>query len=133
MEWPISLERFTSLREDPRMGFDDLARHMAARDKRALRPVPSADVLVAEAARHDRRMTRTRDLILGPLLLIGGIVTSLLVYSSILDFFSPGTPTHPNNDTDRYPLLLVFVALALVIAGATQTIRGIRGPRVTGS
>ena len=37
------------------MGFDDLARHMASRDKK-LSKATSADELVAEAARADRRM-----------------------------------------------------------------------------
>ena len=57
------------------MGFDDLARHMASRDgkKKLGEQAGNADQLVAEAARVDRRMSRQRDLILGPLLLVGGL------------------------------------------------------------
>jgi hypothetical protein len=106
------------------MGFDDLARHMASRDKRKL-GTASADELVAEAQRSDHRMTRTRNLVLGTLLLAGGLAACVLVYFTLSEMFGVATQNH-SAPAPFYPAALTFVALAMVIAGTTQLVRGLR-------
>jgi len=109
------------------MGFDDLARHMAARDKRTL-STGSADEIVVDAAKANRRMARSRDLILGPLLIVGGIVGCVFVFLLYKDALFP-TPNRlrPPDTTRPLPLGLAVAALIMLGVGARQTIRGLRG------
>lgn len=107
------------------MGFDDLARHLASRDgkKKLVAQAGSADQIVEEAARADRRMSRQRDLILGPLLLVGGSVVLVLNY---LVLSSAGTPNpHRPPSEGEYPLYLIGGSVLAVIVGLRQTIRGV--------
>ena len=108
------------------MGFDDLARHMAGRDKRKLSSAASADELVAEAAHADRRMTRTRDLILGPVLLAGGVVLCVLFYVLYTAEAKAITAPHSSEDTFYYSIGGAVLAVAMVIQGIRQTMRGVR-------
>lgn len=111
------------------MGFDDLARHMAARDNKKLGPAnATADEMVAEIAKSDRRMDRTRNLVLGPILLVGGLVIGVLYVLYLLD--ATDTTPHPNRPPESSFLYwngaLVFAG-GMVIVGARQLYRGLRG------
>jgi hypothetical protein len=110
------------------MSFDDLAKHMAARDrnKKLTTPRGNVDEIVAEAAKAARRMSRTRDLILGPLLLVGGITIAVLYSSWIFDLLHHTDSSHiviPG----PVPIGIAVGAIAMVIIGSVQTIRGLRG------
>jgi hypothetical protein len=110
-----------------RIGFDDLARHMAARDKRKL-DAASADQVVAEAIAADRRMTRTRDLVLGLLLVVTGLAMCALSFRLNYDIFTfatgPARADEPNSVV--YPVALTAIPIAMVIVGFQKTIRGLR-------
>ena len=99
----------------PRMAFDDLAKHMAQRDGKRTGTVGSASDVIAAAHEANRRADRTRDLILGPLLLVGGAVIAVLAFS--IERTGEGT---------REIIMLSAFALGLVGVGARQTYRGIR-------
>ncbi len=108
------------------MGFDDLARHMASRDgkKKLVEQAGGADRIVEEAAREDRRMSRRRDLILGPLLLVGGIVVLVLNYLVFMDATDPTPNPHRPPDQGSFKIYFTLAAAAAVIIGLRQTIRG---------
>lgn len=112
------------------MGFDDLARHMASRDGTKAKPGPiTADAFLAEAAESDRRLSRKRDLILGPILLVGGLVVLAFLALYLLDAFDP-TPhpeRPPGEDTVLVPIGATVFVGGMVITGLLQTIRGLRG------
>lgn len=108
------------------MGFDDLARHMAGRDKRTLNTAASADELVADAAQADRRMTRTRDLILGPVLLVGGLVLCVLIYVLYRAEANAVVDRHSTENTFYYSIGGCVIAIGMVIEGTRQTLRGVR-------
>jgi hypothetical protein len=113
------------------MAFDDLARHMAARDgkKMAQAQPASIDQFMAEAADADRRMNRKRDLILGPILLVGGLVMLTLFAFYLMDALDP-TPNPqrpPSGNSFLVPTGATVAAAGMVIVGLLQTIRGIRG------
>jgi hypothetical protein len=109
------------------MGFDDLARHMAGRDKRTLNTAATADELVAEAAQADRRMTRSRNLILGPVLIVCGLALAALLYvlyaGEVHDLQHPRTA---DENTFYYSIGGVVLAGSMLIGGVRQTIRGLR-------
>ena len=110
------------------MSFDDLAKHMAKRDGKKKLPMGDAAQIMADAAKADARMTRQRNLILGPILLIGGAVIltlGALNVREVLHLIAAKTPTIGS----RNMLLLVgvpAVALVMFVAGAIQTWRGLR-------
>jgi hypothetical protein len=112
------------------MAFDDLARHMAARDKKKLATAKSARQIVAEAAESDRRMARQRDLILGMLLLAIGIAGC--VFAILLANAKPSPRDLANFDAGefrtarRYAYALAALALGALAAGARQTYRALR-------
>lgn len=95
------------------MGFDDLARHMASRDGKKGSASTDPAQMLAEAAQSARRMQRMRDLILGPILLVGGIVVGLLAYSI-------GT-------RDQLVVYLGGAALLGIAAGGGMLARGVFG------
>ena len=109
------------------MGFDDLARHMAGRDKQKLSTAKSADELVAEAAQADRRMTRTRDLILGPVLIVCGFALGALLYflytGEVHDLQHPRTA---DENTFDYSIGGMVLAAGMLLGGVRQTVRGVR-------
>jgi uncharacterized membrane protein len=109
------------------MGFDDLARHMAGRDKQKLSTAKTADELVAEAAVADRRMARTRDLILGPVLVACGLALGALLYvlyaGEVHDLQHPRTA---DENTFYYSVGGTVLAAGMLIAGVRQTVRGVR-------
>src|SRR5262245_44169562 len=117
------------------MGFDDLAKHMAARDgrKKAQAQTTDPDRIVAEAVKSDRRMSRIRDLVLGPLLLVGGLAVGLIVYSAVRGGIDRTDPR--NAGTDDFPTLLVAAggfACVAIIAGLLKTIRGLTRSSLVG-
>lgn len=109
------------------MGFEDLARHMAGRDKQKLSTAKSADELVAEAAQADRRMTRTRDLILGPVLIVCGLALGALLYflyaGEVHDLQHPRTA---DENTFYYSIGGMVLAAGMLLGGVRQTFRGVR-------
>ena len=70
-----------------RMGFDDLARHMASRDGKKVKDGQPGDVntFIAENEEHDRRLQRKRDLILGPVMVVGGAVLLTFIGLYLID------------------------------------------------
>ncbi len=116
------------------MGFDDLARHMAARDKRSSKPAAhgNADAIVAQALVAQSRMDRTRDLILGPILLLGGLVAAALFVLYLADVYddTPSPDRPPTQGRFPVPSIGAFVACAIAIGvGVKWTWRGLRGRR----
>jgi len=113
------------------MGFDDLARHMAGRDNKKLSTATSVDQLVAEAAEADRRLTRQRNLILGPVLIVCGVTFGVLLYFFYASQAHALSRPDPRNDNTMYYSIGVEVlAVAMVIAGVRQTLRGLRAPQI---
>ena len=109
------------------MAFDDLARHMASRDGKKV-PVGSADQVVAEAERAARRMSRKRDVILGLLLLVGGLVILGLYGLTILDAYNPRPSSlRPPDDTAVFPIYIPVAGGAAVIVGLQKLVRGLAG------
>ncbi len=111
------------------MGFDDLARHMASRDGKKAAQTGSVEQLVAEAAEADRRLDRKRDLILGPVLLIGGLVILTFIALYLIDAFTATPhPQRPPESSNRIllPIGGVVFSAGMVITGLLQTIRGLR-------
>jgi len=113
------------------MGFDDLARHMAARDgKKPKAGAANIDNFVAEAAELDRQLARKRDLILGPVLLVGGLVILVLGGLYLLDAMDPRPdPLRPPETGNTYlvPTGAMAFAAGMVLIGLRKTVRGIRG------
>jgi hypothetical protein len=110
------------------MGFDDLARHMASRDKKKLgSQSATADELVAEMAKADRRMDRTRDLVLGPILLLGGLIIGTLYGLYVLDVLDvlPHPARHQGDFWVRAPGVVVL-SVGMMIVGARRLFRGMR-------
>jgi hypothetical protein len=117
------------------VGFDDLAKHMAARDGRQKSQARATDPdqIVAEALKSDRRANRTRDLVLGPLLLAGGLGLGLVLYSLLRGGVDTGDP---RNAGERPPWGILTVcggfACIAIIAGLLKTIRGLTSRSVIG-
>src|SRR5688572_27640767 len=117
------------------MGFEDLAKHMAARDGRKKSQVQATDPdrIVAEALKSDRRMRRTRDLVLGPLLLAGGLGLGLIVYSVLRGGGDTGDPRNAGvEDSGGILLACGGFACVAIIAGLLKTIRGLTSRSLVG-
>jgi hypothetical protein len=115
------------------MGFDDLARHMAARDgkKKLSEPVGSADEIMAAAAEADRKMARTRDRVLGLIMLVGGAFGLLLYVLYLFDANDP-TPDPNRPPKDGYYLAFPYLPPLLggaMVYGAWRVIRSFRRAR----
>ena len=110
------------------MAFDELARHMAARDKKKLASNATADELVAEMAKAERRMDRTRNLVLGPILLLGGLIIGTLYLLYFLDALdiAPHPQRHEGDVWILWYGAPVFVG-SMIVVGARQLYRGLRG------
>jgi hypothetical protein len=111
------------------MGFDDLAKHMASRDRKQV-PIRPADLdkFLADGASADRRTSRVRDLILGALLLVGGGVVLALYVLYLLDAMD--TTRHPDRHEVRFTLwgpIVMAVAAGAMVVGLRQLVRGLRG------
>jgi O-antigen/teichoic acid export membrane protein len=111
------------------MAFDDLAKHMAARDGRKNAGPVDPHKIMAEAAEADRRQTRQRNLILGTILVIGGLIGLVMFALYIADANDP----HPNrlrppetSNTYLVPIGMIGACIAAVGTGARQLWRGIR-------
>ena len=63
------------------MGFDDLARHMKARDGGKLSAFTDPNLMMVEAGERAQSSERTSGLVLGPLLVVGGLVMLVLALS----------------------------------------------------
>jgi hypothetical protein len=112
------------------MGFDDLARHMAGRDKRKLNTSATADELVAEARDADRRLSRQRNLILGPILIVCGLTLGALLYFLYTgEAKSLAKPDPRNDNTFFYSIGGTVLAVSMFIGGVKQTLAGLRASR----
>ena len=116
------------------MGFDDLAKRMAERDKKLLGPVPTNPIqFLVDVSAEQRRTSRTRDLVLGSLLLVGGAVILILYVLYLLDATDPsprpGEP--PRSNYFVYSIGLTVVAAGMVITGLLQVVRGLKPPHAT--
>lgn len=109
------------------MGFDDLAKHMAARDgrKKVHSASADADQIVAEALKADGRMNRIRDLVLGPMLLVGGLGIDVLILSAAA---SGGL----DRSMIRYMIIIGVAAAAATVVGLMKTIRGLTSRKLIG-
>jgi hypothetical protein len=100
------------------VGFDDLAKHMAKRDRRTGSTSRDPDQIVAEAAEADRRMSRTRDLILGPILLVGGL--------GFVALFLLARVSRDAGEAPGYVWSYCVGGITATGVGARQTWRGLR-------
>ena len=104
------------------MGFDDLAKHMAARDgKKKVLSSGDGDQIIAEAAKADARMNRQRDLILGPILFVGGLASLALCVLLLID---------DKGGIERHDVRLIAMLMggagAGIVVGGRKLIRGLR-------
>ncbi|MBC7977689.1 MAG: hypothetical protein H7138_22150 [Myxococcales bacterium] len=109
------------------MAFDDLARHMASRDRKKV-PVGSAEEVVAQAEKVSRQMSRTRDLILGLILLVGGII---ILGFCVLIYVDAHNPTssylRPSGGPMSIPVYIPLAGVVAVVAGLVKLVRGLAG------
>jgi len=115
------------------MAFDDLARHMAKRDGKQA-PSGDAQQILADAARADQRMSRSRDLILGPIMMVGGLLILGLYIFYLYGVFTnpPLQDIHEGPGgkpvvTYYYSIPLPIITGGMAVLGCLRTIRGIRG------
>lgn len=101
------------------MGFDDLARHMKARDGGKLSGYTDPNLMMVEASERAQSSDRTSNLVLGPLLFVGGIVMLALMGLTSLNAYRQGAIV-----IWVAPWVLACIA---VIGGAHKTWRGISG------
>jgi hypothetical protein len=102
------------------MGFDDLARHMASRDGKALAAPSDANEFVRRAKEDNRRIDRRNNLILGPILLLGGLAGVIVLGSLALD----GAALEAGWIRS---VLLMTLAGGAACFGAERIWRGLRG------
>jgi hypothetical protein len=109
------------------MAFDDLARHMASRDRKKV-PGGGAEEIVAQAVKTSRQMGRRRDVILGLVLVVGGCVILGLYALTILDAHNP-TPSdlRPPTGGVGIPIYIPLAGGGAVIAGLLKLVRGLAG------
>lgn len=114
------------------MSFDDLARHMASRDGKAVATTADANDFIHRAAEDNRRIERRNNLVLGFILLAGGLVIGALRVIVLLD------PAYQQQIlaasslrrlvVELVPSILwLFATSAAVIIGLLRLWRGLRG------
>ena len=97
------------------MSFEDLAKHMSARDGGKLSGASDPRQMMVEARRASRRQQRRSDLILGPLMLVCGIsLIALTVSAMVLGRKGGG-----------YVVVYYGAILSMIAGGARKLIRGI--------
>jgi len=108
------------------MAFDDVARNMASRSRKKLSKATTADAMVAEAAVAGRKMARQRDLILGPILLLIGVIAGGAWF--VIKTAPPDPRASYTDHANAWKALIALGALALgaLGVGARQTLRGLR-------
>jgi hypothetical protein len=99
------------------MSFEDLARHMSARDGVSLSSASDPRQMMIEAQRAKRRHQRTRDLILGPLLLLCGLAGIALTAANVLMVSENG---------GGFVFIYYGAILGAFAAGAGKLARGLR-------
>ncbi|MFN0247109.1 MAG: hypothetical protein ACKV2T_09375 [Kofleriaceae bacterium] len=102
------------------MGFDDLARHMASRDGNALAAPSDANEFVRRANEDNRRIDRRNNLILGPILLLGGLAGVIVLGALALDGSAVTTGWVRS-------VALMTLAGGAACVGAVRVWRGLRG------
>jgi hypothetical protein len=101
--------------EGETMSFEDLAKHMSARDGGKLSGASDARQMMVEARRASRRPQRRSDLILGPLMLVCGIsLIALTLGAMVLSAKGGG-----------YIIVYYGAIISLIAGGARKLIRGI--------
>jgi hypothetical protein len=108
------------------MAFDDLAKHMAARDgKKKAMITGDANQIIAEAAKANARLNRQRDLILGPLLLVFGVgVCAAWLYMFLVGFDELGRANQ--GGVFRIAIGALLIGPFAVFLGSKKLIRGLR-------
>ncbi len=80
-------------------------------------------------------MNRTRDLVLGPLLLVGGLGLGLVVYNALRDGFDVEDPRNAGTDILQnrgFLFTAAGFALVAIVAGLLKTIRGLTSRSLIG-
>jgi hypothetical protein len=84
------------------------------------------DRMVADAAEAEKRSQRVKDLVLGPLLLVGGIVVGLLMYSTLKQAAAATGSMLKTLAMTTYGTKLLLVApVVATIVGAHKILRGL--------
>jgi hypothetical protein len=100
------------------MAFEDVAKRLRGQRDGGIAPRSNVDPdkIVADAVAANRRGTVMRDLVLGPILIIGGRVLSAL-----------GAPAYMPSGSQHTAPYYVLYAIALVVSllGVAQLVRGL--------
>lgn len=106
------------------MAFDDLAKRMGARPGvGSASGITDPDQIVAEAQSAARRAARTQDLVLGPILLIGGFV--VLVFWYLLVVAKTGRPLRVSWTELKGMSYVAAAGVGALIFGIYKILRGI--------
>lgn len=97
------------------MSFEDLAKHMSARDGGKLSTASNPRQMMVEAARAKRSHQRTSDLILGPLMLLCGITLVVLTLAAMV----------LNSRGGGFVVVYYGAIFAMIAGGGHKLVRGI--------
>jgi hypothetical protein len=111
------------------MGFEDAAKRMRAQHGGDVGGNPlliDPDRMIADAVEAEKRSQRVKDLVLGPLLLVGGIVVGVLMYSTLRQVVvTTGSLLKALAMTTFLTKLLLVVPVVATIVGAHKILRGL--------
>jgi hypothetical protein len=102
------------------MAFEDAAKRMGGKRGRQAgdgATVTDPDQIMADAVKAARRSSKIRDLVLGPILLVGGLVVGALCASTIRQVGIM--------HMDRIMDALVVSAIVAIVVGSQKILRGI--------
>jgi hypothetical protein len=110
------------------MGFEDAAKRMRAQHGKDVGGNPlliDPERMIADAVEAEKRSQRVKDLVLGPLLVAGGVVVGVLMYSTLMQAVAEtGSLWKTLAMTSLYMKLLLFAPVVAVIVGARKILCG---------